>query len=372
MGRYPISVCSLELGKIGYHPASLGAQRMGLNGARIFVTGNTGFSGVWLSVLLEQLGATTLGYSRDDTSFSTLFKPKDFFRRWPTTRGLIEDIDSLELAARRFAPDLIVHLAAQSLVRRGIERPLETFQTNSLGTVNVLEVGRSLPTLRGLLIVTTDKVYREGDDIKLESSELDGNDPYSASKVAAEQAVKAYRDFYHQNKVPLAVVRGGNIIGGGDWSENRLVPDIIRSYNARSVLNLRYPNATRPWQHVLDLNFAYAEVLERMIRAAPGASTEFNVGPDYSLSISVRQVVQIFAEAGFPVNFKAVNPSDHEAAELRISSEKIMATLGWEPLFRAKEGMVRTAQWYRRFFSKEASAIDLVLSDTVDYLGERK
>jgi CDP-glucose 4,6-dehydratase len=199
------------------------------SGARVLITGNTGFCGVWLSSLLHILGAKVYGFSRDSSNFSTLFGPEEIEQKWPTVKGRVEDKIHFQNSVASIAPDLIFHLAAQSLVGRGYKSPFETFESNFNGTLSVLESSLTAPSLKGLVVITTDKVYADSSKLNTENSTLGGIDPYSCSKVAAEYAVTAYRPIFSNKNISLAVVRGGNVIGGGDWSEDRLVPDIVKT-----------------------------------------------------------------------------------------------------------------------------------------------
>lgn len=345
---------------------------MDFRGVRVLITGNTGFCGLWLSALLEQLGAEVTGFSRDQSDFSTMFKPRDISLKWPTEAGCIEDAERFHAVISEKKPDLIFHLAAQSLVQRGYAFPRETFQANAIGTLNVMESALTLPHLKGVVVVTTDKVYASSDQPNFEDSPLGGIDPYSCSKVSAEQIVKSFRYLFNQQKVPLTVVRGGNVIGGGDWSENRLVPDIVRASLSGQALLLRYPGALRPWQHVLDLVYAYAVIGNRMLDGfSDVTNTEYNVGPNQEESVSVRDVVDLFAKCGFVVPVKIVPPANYESAQLLINSEKIREALGWRAEYTGFTAVEQTAIWYREALRSDADTLALQFDEVRRFL-ERK
>ena len=340
-----------------------------LAGVRVLVTGHTGFSGVWLTTLLDQLGAEVRGYSRDDTSFSTLFPEGTIGKKWNSTFGDVLDLPRLSEELSSFRPDIVFHLAAQSLVKEGYARPLETFRTNALGTATVLEACLAQDGLMGVVVITTDKVYEEGAQVKTEGSNLLGRDPYSSSKVCAEHVVLGYRQHFKEAGVTLTVARGGNIIGGGDWAKNRIIPDLVRASLHSKPLLLRYPKASRPWQHVLDLVNCYASIGSEIV-SGQGAlvSTEFNVGPDPSQERTVWDLVEEFGSYGFIVETQFEEPGVHEADRLQISSQRSKDLLGWAPGLDFGASVQLTAEWYRLICMDSADAYETTRRQVMDFL----
>lgn len=353
--------------------AKTGEGCLDFSGKRVLVTGNSGFSGVWLTAMLEALGAEVRGYSRDRSNYSTLFPPRAVEKRWRTVYGRVEQRGVLSGALVKFRPNLVIHLAAQSQVLRSYQNPVDTFDSNVVGTLNIVQSGLALSSLEGMVVITTDKVYAEGDDVKHESSWLRGSDPYSCSKVAAEQIVEAFRPAYRNLGIPLSVMRGGNIVGGGDWSDFRLVPDIVRASVSSYPLRLRNPNATRPWQHVLDLVYAYCLVAWRSTQSNGAiCDTSFNVGPEPSASMNVLQLVRRMGEFGFPVTIEFESPTAHEAANLSLSSKKISSDLGWRPQLDSIATIEKTSLWYRSVLKQGEDPMKATITQVQDYLKDSR
>jgi CDP-glucose 4,6-dehydratase len=270
-----------------------------------------------------------------------------------------------------FQPDMVLHLAAQPLVRRGYRFPRETFEANTQGTANVLEAARNTSSVRGVLCITTDKVYKnlEKDYKYLESDELGGNDPYSASKAAAELIIESYRFSLrssHLNEPVIAVARGGNIIGGGDWSEDRLVPDYIRALESKSPLEIRFPQATRPWQHVLSLVDGYLTMLAGMVGPeAEKFDRAFNLGPIEPESISVSELLSLLSQQLPGVRIQEEVSEYHEAGQLGLDSSLAAKTFGWSPNWDTATAIAKTADWYKEFLDHKKSAYQLCV-DQID------
>lgn len=335
----------------------------------MLVTGHSGFSGTWLCHLLTSQGAEVLGYSRDRSSFSTIFADEELSKQFLTVYGKVEDASDLTQHVEQFQPHLVIHLAAQSLVLEGYRNPMETIRTNALGTAQVLESSLVSKVLKGVLAITTDKVYSESSLVKHEDSKLGGSDPYSCSKVAAEEVVKAFRPSYSASGVSLTVARGGNIIGGGDWSKDRLVPDLIRAHWNGESLTLRNPHSIRPWQHVLDLVSAYSLIARNMLaEPGPASSTEFNVGPNLLSSVSVRELAFLFAENGFPVEVSIQPGTKHEAQSLAIDSGKIESHLGWRPLIPISLAVRLTAEWYSGVLRDKLNPHEVTRKQILEYM----
>ncbi len=324
-------------------------------GRKVFVTGHTGFKGAWLSFWLERLGAKVSGYSLAPPTRPSLFaalKPAlkgDYatgdVRRFARLRG--------EVARRR--PEIVFHLAAQSLVRESYRDPLRTYSTNVLGTAHVLEASRLVGSVRAVVAVTSDKCYEESraGSPRREGDALGGRDPYSASKACAEILVNAHRGLC--GGMGVATARAGNVIGGGDWAVDRLVPDCVRSFQNKKSVRIRYPQAVRPWQHVLAPVSGYLLLAERL-HGDPGRHSEaWNFGPDKSAFKNVRWIVERLTRLwDGPAQWEA-RPSEGmpEAPVLTLDSAKARARLGWRPSWGIDQAVENTVEWYRAYFRSE-------------------
>jgi CDP-glucose 4,6-dehydratase len=344
-----------------------------LKGKRIFVTGHTGFTGSWASIWLNLIGAEVYGYSLEPETIPNLFTEAKVGNIVNGTFSDIRDFDKLKSAISDFQPDLILHLAAQPLVRRGYKTPRETFETNAQGTANVLEAARLTPSVQGVLCITTDKVYKnlEIDYDYVESDELGGKDPYSASKAAAELIISGYRESIrsqgHESLI-ISVARGGNIVGGGDWSEDRLIPDYIRAYESGKRLTIRYPNSTRPWQHVLSLIDGYLQILSGMVGNSPEIfDRAFNLGPIESNQVSVADVLEIMSISLPGVEVVREKADLPEAGKLGLSSQLAKDTFGWNPKWTTQDVLEKTAFWYSSFLADKESAYDLCLTQIAEF-----
>jgi len=321
-------------------------------GKRVFVTGHSGFKGSWLCLLLERLGAEIAGCSLPPENEPNLFG----LARIETTGAFhwtdIRDHAVLEQDLTSFRPDLVLHLAAQPLVRRGHRAPRETFSTNVMGTLNVLEAARVCESVRAVVAVTTDKVYRNGEEGRAfkEVDALGGHDPYSASKAGAEMVVAAYRHSFFANEgKALACARAGNVIGGGDWSEDRILPDAVRAWSSAGTLEVRSPESTRPWQHVIEPLCGYL-CLAETIFADPSAASDFNFGPAPQDVATVREVVNVARETfgRGDIAWGLKRDSLHEAATLALDNTKAKESLGVFPVWGLQTAVERTMHWYRR------------------------
>jgi CDP-glucose 4,6-dehydratase len=348
-------------------------SHLDLKGKRIFVTGHTGFTGSWASIWLNQIGAEVYGYSLEPETRPNLFTEAKVGSLVKGKFSDIRDFEKLKSAISDFQPDLILHLAAQPLVRRGYKFPRETFETNAQGTSNVLEAARLIPSVKGILCITTDKVYKnlEIDYDYVESDELGGKDPYSASKAAAELIIFGYRESIrsqgHASPI-ISVARGGNIVGGGDWSEDRLIPDYIRAYESGEQLKLRYPNSSRPWQHVLPLVEGYLQILSGMVGKSPEIfDRAFNLGPTESNQVSVADVLQLMSQSLPGVQTVSEKAALPEAGKLGLNSQLAKKTFGWGPKWTTQEVLEKTAFWYGSFLSNKESAYDLCLGQITEF-----
>jgi CDP-glucose 4,6-dehydratase len=322
----------------------------GYEGRRALVTGHTGFKGSWLCLWLRTLGCEVSGIALDPPS-----EPN----HWELLELPIKDhrVDIRDEAAVRsiFAaekPEIIFHLAAQPLVRRSYGEPVGTWATNVMGTAHVLEAVRHTPDVRAVVVVTTDKCYanREWAWSYRECDRLGGHDPYSASKAAVELLAASYRSaFMHDSRAPLvATARGGNVIGGGDWSEDRLIPDLVRAVASDEPLMIRSPQATRPWQHVLDCLSGYLVLGDRLLAGDASCADAWNFGPDIQGNHTVAEVLAAMSRVWPRARWQTVSdPQPHEAGMLQLDSAKARMVLGWRPVWDFDTTIRYTAEWYR-------------------------
>jgi CDP-glucose 4,6-dehydratase len=318
----------------------------------VLVTGHTGFKGSWLAYWLTRLGAKVVGYSLPpptDPAHWPLLK-LDI----PTITGDIRNPDALAKALIGHRPEAVFHLAAQPLVRRSYREPGETYTTNVAGTLNVLEAARAAGSVKAFVCVTSDKVYenRESAAGYVETDRLGGHDPYSSSKACCELLAASYRNsFLTDGTMLLATVRAGNVIGGGDWAEDRLLPDAARAVTRGERMVVRSPRSVRPWQHVLEPLAGYLRVGQRLLDGDRSAATAWNFGPADEGNVEVGAVVRRFREAWPKLELDiAANPAGpHETKVLKLDASKAARDLGWRPVWRWGEAVDRTAMWYRSF-----------------------
>ena len=324
-------------------------------GQRVLLTGHTGFKGSWLSLWLERLGAQVdaIGLAPDQTP--ALFPLLAPFAAQASHIADLRDQANTAAIVAALRPTLVLHMAAQPLVRRSYREPLETLATNIMGTAHLLDALRTSPDLRAILVVTTDKVYAHDgvDRAFAEDDRLGGHDPYSASKAGTELVAQTYRHSYFAARgVAVATARAGNVIGGGDWSEDRLVPDIWRALRAGRPVALRYPDATRPWQHVLDPLLGYLLYLEDLATATATPPAALNFGPDdRDGTLSVAAVVDAMATAFGTTQRWVAEPGPHpaEMPTLALDAARARQALGWQPRLASTDAIDWTADWYRHF-----------------------
>lgn len=340
----------------------------------VLLTGHTGFKGSWLALWLKQLGAQVHGYALDPPTEPSLFGVANVAALLATdTRADLLDRSALRAAFDRSQPQVVFHLAAQSLVREGYRDPLGTFATNVLGTAAVLECARQCASVRALVIITTDKVYENRESLHAyrEGDRLGGFDPYSASKAAAEIISGSYRSsFFRGEGARLATARAGNVIGGGDWAAERLVPDCLRAFAAGEPVRLRYPNALRPWQHVLEPLSGYLCLASQLM--GPGGTRfarAWNFGPGSDADATVIQVARKVAAcwgAAARVDAEPSGDQPHEAGLLRLDSEAAHTALGWAPRWSLDESLSRTVRWQLAWLAGEDMQ-QRTLEDIADY-----
>ncbi len=326
-------------------------------GRRVFLTGHTGFKGGWLSLWLASHGAQIRGYALDPSTEPNLFSAASVGENLDDLRGDIQDYLQLESAMIGFAPELIFHLAAQPLVRRSYVDPLVTYATNIMGTAHVMEAIRKTPSVRAVVCITSDKCYQNQEWVwpYRETDPLGGYDPYSASKACAELVIAASRSSYfpehlqNEHHVTIATARAGNVIGGGDWSEDRLIPDLVRGFQANRPMLIRQPHAIRPWQHVLDPLYGYMLLAERLLAGDKDSASSFNFGPDDEEPWPVERIANKLAALwgdGAAWTVDSV-PDLHEAHLLRLDSSKANSQLGWRPRLGIERALEWTSHWYR-------------------------
>lgn len=320
-------------------------------GKRVFLTGHTGFKGSWLALWLTRLGAEVTGYALAPPSDPSLFDQLRLPDYLAAHHQLdIRDTERLSQVVCEAQPEIVFHLAAQPLVRASYRSPIETFETNILGTAYLLEALRTLNSVRAVVVVTSDKCYENREWLwpYRENEALGGHDPYSASKAAAEIVTAAYRrSFFDDTGCAVATARAGNVIGGGDFAEDRLLPDLFRSQAAGEPLHLRYPEAVRPWQHVLEPLHGYLLLAERLWYEGADYSGPWNFGPEEGDIRTVRHVVESLARQLPGLRWTHDDtPQPHEAGLLRLDSSQARLRLGWQPVWRLDRALEATAEWY--------------------------
>jgi CDP-glucose 4,6-dehydratase len=321
-------------------------------GKRVLVTGHTGFKGGWMCHWLKRLGADVIGYGLAPNTDPSLYQSSAVAEVTESHFGDVRDLKGLKELVAKAKPDIIFHLAAQPLVRLSYEDPVSTFETNVMGTVNILEAARSLPHLQSCLVITSDKCYQNNEWAYSyrENDPMGGYDPYSASKGAAEIVVGSYRtSFFKEPLRGLGTARAGNVIGGGDWADNRIIPDAIRSLSQGKEVVVRNPLAIRPWQHVLDPLYGYLLLGAKLAQEPAEHSSGWNFGPLRS-DITVGRLVQMIVEdwgSGRWVKDAVKGP--HEAHFLRLDSTKAQNNLGWYPHLDIDESVKMTVDWYKAF-----------------------
>lgn len=332
-------------------------------GKRVFLTGHTGFKGAWLTIWLDSLGAKVTGYALKPPTRPSIFELCRLNRRIKSNIGDVRDAAKLRKAMLAAKPEIVIHMAAQPLVRLSYKEPAETYETNVMGVVNLLEAARVCKGIKAIVNVTTDKCYenREHNRAFREDEPMGGYDPYSSSKGCSELVTAAYRNSffnprdYKKHGVALASARAGNVIGGGDWAEDRLIPDIIRAGLRGEKVRIRNPRAIRPWQHVLEPLSGYLKLAEKLYKYGPKYAGAWNFGPDAGDAKDVEWIVKrMFAawpEAPGYVIDKGRHP--HEAHYLRLDSSKARRELGWKPRWHVGQAIDHIVSWTRAYAAKQ-------------------
>jgi len=337
----------------------------------VLLTGHTGFKGAWMTLLLEHLDIPVVGYSLEAEKES-LFDRAQLIGAIPETFADIRDYETLENFIDQHRPSTIIHMAAQPLVLKSYENPRETFEVNVMGTVNVLDIAFKKGFVKAIIVVTTDKVYRNDNSGRafVETDPLEGKDPYSASKVGTESVVTAWQQIAKTSGGPKVVsVRAGNVIGGGDFADNRIVPDIVRAAISTHVVEIRNPESTRPWQHVLDSLVGYLMFLDEVLGHTN--ITNLNFGPS-KLNLPVGKLFEI-AKIHFENLEMVVQENEQEimreAKYLSLES-RLAKSIGWESRWDQEEAIFRTFNWWRKYLTKESSADELCKKEIIEYFSK--
>jgi CDP-glucose 4,6-dehydratase len=344
----------------------------------VLITGHTGFKGSWLALWLESLGAKVIGYSLDPPTDPSVFQATGLSGRIIDIRGDILDCNNVFETVKKYRPEFIFHLAAQPLVRYSYKNPLETFNVNVLGTANILESIRLSQYPTTCVCITSDKCYenREWDYAYRENDPLGGHDPYSASKGAAELVIGSYRNsFFNPGKenplVSLSSARAGNIIGGGDWAEDRIVPDCIRALVKKKPIEIRNPHAIRPWQFVLDPLFGYLLLALKMKENPEVYAEAWNFGPYHSNAVDVQTLTEKILKAWRSGTWKGVSQLEnapHEARYLKLDIAKSITRLGWKPVYDIDEAIQKTIDWYKEYYTGKTEMYDFSLKQVKTYM----
>ncbi len=319
-------------------------------GRKVLVTGHTGFKGGWLSLWLHRLGAEVTGFALPAPSEPSFFEQTRLAELVHHVEGDVRDLTAVETVIGETQPEMVFHLAAQPLVRYSYDAPVETFATNVMGTVHLLEACRKAESVRGVVCVTSDKCYENREWLwpYREADPMGGHDPYSSSKGAAELVISAYRRSFFQSGARIASVRAGNVIGGGDWATDRLVPDVIRALLAGQSPQIRNPASIRPWQHVLEALSGYLMIGQRLLDGHDSSACAWNFGPSDDDTQPVGWVVERMLEQ-WPGNIRWEQPGGikpHEAVLLKLDSSKARTELGWRPRLRLQEALAKVIEWH--------------------------
>lgn len=325
----------------------------------VFLTGHTGFKGGWIALWLTKLGAKVHGYSLAPPSQTNFFNETRLFEKIKQSiNGDIRDLDKLSKAIHEAKPSVVIHMAAQSLVIKSYDSPVETFTTNLIGTINLMEAVRTTNSVEAIVNITTDKCYENQEWVwsYRENDRLGGRDPYSSSKACSELATLAYREsFFANSGIQIATARAGNVIGGGDWAKDRLVPDFLRAHDNGEVLNVRSPNAIRPWQHVLEPLCGYLLLSEKLVSKDYEYSEAWNFGPEEADSKPASWLVERLCENLINSRWILENKiQPHEAGILKLDSSKAKNKLNWRPRWALETALEKTVSWHQAWKKKES------------------
>lgn len=340
---------------------------------KVFITGHTGFKGSWLSIWLQTLGAKVCGYSLKPNTNPSMYRELDIENKIEKSIiGNILDYETLEKSINDFQPEIIFHLAAQPIVRLSYKEPKLTYETNVIGTLNVLEVARKCKSVRAFVNVTTDKCYENKEIARgyKEDEPMGGYDMYSSSKGCVEIMSSSYRRSFLQEEdsMSMATARAGNVIGGGDWAEDRLIPDCIRYINQNKAIEIRNPIAVRPWQHVLEPLSGYLLLGQKLLETGKDYAEGFNFGPNEESVLKVSEVAQKIID-NYNKGEVIVHKKDnlHEANLLMLNIEKAKTVLNWTPTYTANEAIKETVEWYKHFYAKDTDMYQYTIQQIKNY-----
>ena len=347
---------------------------------KVLVTGHTGFKGSWLSLWLTELGANVIGYSLEPPTELNLFDALSLDKKLIHIIGDVRDEKKLSSVFKKYNPEIVFHLAAQPLVRLSYTEPKLTYETNIMGTINVLETVRKTNNIKVCIIITTDKCYENKEWIYgyREIDPMGGYDPYSSSKACAELVISAYRNSFFNPKdygkihnIALSSVRAGNVIGGGDWGEDRLIPDCVKTLCQNKTINIRNPQATRPWQYVLEPLSGYLLLGSKMYKDGKRYSSAWNFGPNDENIITVDELVKLVINNWGSGTYKVDNYNHpHEASLLKLDISKARAFLGWNPVYNICKTIERTISWYKKFYNgiEKEKLYEITVNEIWDYI----
>ena len=346
---------------------------------RVFITGHTGFKGSWLSLWLEIFGAKVYGYALFPPTEPNMFDMVHVDSPMKSTIGDTRDYQSLLNAIKEANPEIVIHMAAQPLVRQSYADPIETYQTNVIGTVNLLEAIRTIGSVKAAINVTSDKCYenREWLWAYRECDSLGGYDPYSSSKACSELVTSAFQRSFFSNEektVALASARAGNVIGGGDWATDRLIPDCIKAWTAGKAVEIRYPQAIRPWQHVLEPLSGYLILAEKLFCHGKDFAQAWNFGPDETNVKNVEEIITMLADAwGDNAKWKITgNKKQHEAGILKLDCSKARKKIHWMPCWGIQKTIEEIAKWYKICYEKPNNIREFTIKQINQYMEDRK
>ena len=347
-------------------------------GKKVFLTGHTGFKGSWLLYILSMLGASVKGYALEQDNKNSLYNIIDGDKLCESVIADLREREKLKTELLDFQPDFVFHLAAQPLVRLSYEIPSETFEVNAIGTANLLDAVRLLNKKCTLVLITTDKVYynNEWDYPYRENDRLGGYDPYSASKACTELVIDSYiNSFFNINDYAnhlkdISITRAGNVIGGGDWSQDRLMPDIARALSSNQEIVVRNPSAVRPWQHVLEPLFVYLLLAAKQDISPLEFSGAYNIGPSSSDALSVKEMLELAIKSWGKGEYKVLNDikQPHEAGLLKLDISKVSKNLSWSPKWNASIAVQKTMEWYKTFVEQGSiAAVEITKKQILEY-----
>ena len=349
---------------------------------RVFITGHTGFKGSWLLCLLNHLGAEVMGYALAPNTTPSLYTAIDGDNLCKSIIGDIRNVELLHKQILDFQPDFVFHLAAQPLVRESYSIPAETFDVNAIGTANVLDGIRKLEKPCIGVMITTDKVYQNNETGQAykEDDRLGGYDPYSASKACAELVIDSYRNSffnpkdYAKHQKSIASARAGNVIGGGDWAADRLIPDIVRALSENKSIQIRNPKAVRPWQHVLEPLTGYLTLGKMMFENPVQFATSFNFGPFSDDVLTVEEMTKLAIDiwGKGEITFPDLKNQPHEAGLLSLDIQKADAELSWKPKLNARKALEYTLDWYKAYYENTIETISLTKQQIAKYLNQKE